>query len=755
MQTTPETKRHHNSYEVKMPEGMPYIVSNELAETASTYGMQAILIVFMTQYLLFTGPQAMVWYHNYVAIADILTIIGAIIADVFLGKYRTIYYSSIIYCFGHIILAIFTNKIGLACGLVLIAIGSAGIVPCVFAHLGDQFDKHNSHLMHKGYSWFYLSINVGSLLLVLLLPYLLDEYNAHFAFLIPGVCMAIAMIIFCKGEKIYVAARPVGLQKYIEALTEKENLKAIGNLAIIFAFGIVFDALYDQASSSWIIQAEQLNRNIDLGFTQITILPAQILVMNPILILIFIPLFTYKIYPFIQKFTKVTHLRKMATGFFLIAASFAVVAYTQTMLDHHQEMGVIWQVLAFILLTAAEILVYVTGIEMAYIYAPRAIKSLVFALYEFAGFLGNELTAAVNNFLQDKSGNLIISTSDYFWYFTYTMLAVAVAFVFYIPRYKGKVYLQKMKTFLPIRSIEHYARVKKINEIIAKIAEKKAAYILLLGAVANRHEPDATIATNQPTYHFLIITKLKKYAKPEKATELKNKILTKLVKRDIGLGEVTITIESLAQFNLRTESNRVLKEGILLYDMSQIKLSEPKQMTKSSRLENAQKDYRHWYSKGINFLKTYRIIKNQLNDNGLLAFFLHQATESFYNCSLMVLAGDKPHSHELQRLNDLLCLELSRFANVFPLHTPKEKECFSLLESSYIDSRYNTDYSISREQLEYLAEKIEDLKELTKEVCDWEIDMLASGKTNNMGLSVSRQLSKLEEEIIEFLNHSQ
>jgi dipeptide/tripeptide permease len=50
-QIIPEVKGGYNSYEVKMPEGMPYIVSNELAETASTYGMQAILVIFMTQYL--------------------------------------------------------------------------------------------------------------------------------------------------------------------------------------------------------------------------------------------------------------------------------------------------------------------------------------------------------------------------------------------------------------------------------------------------------------------------------------------------------------------------------------------------------------------------------------------------------------------------------------------------------------------------------------------------------------------------------
>jgi HEPN domain-containing protein len=106
--------------------------------------------------------------------------------------------------------------------------------------------------------------------------------------------------------------------------------------------------------------------------------------------------------------------------------------------------------------------------------------------------------------------------------------------------------------------------------------------------------------------------------------------------------------------------------------------------------------------------------------------FLHQATESFYNCSLMVLTGDKPHDHELERLNYLLCMESNQFIDVFPYSTKEERECFKLLENGYINSRYKFNYFITNEQLEYLAEKIEDLKEITKEICEKEIESLES-----------------------------
>ncbi len=123
----------------------------------------------MTKYLLnnlgapeFTESQAMVWYHSFYSACYFFPIIGAIIADVFLGKYKTIIALSIVYCLGHLILGLFGTKTGLTFGLALIAIGTGGIKPCVIAHLGDQFNKNNSHLITKAYSWLYFSVSVGA-----------------------------------------------------------------------------------------------------------------------------------------------------------------------------------------------------------------------------------------------------------------------------------------------------------------------------------------------------------------------------------------------------------------------------------------------------------------------------------------------------------------------------------------------------------------------------------------------------------------
>ena len=110
---------------VGMPPGIPYIVANEAAERYSYYGMRAILVIFMTKYLmgrdgqldLMTDEQATAWFHVFVTAVYSFPILGAILSDAFLGKYRTIMLLSIVYCLGHLTLAIDDTRVGLAIGL--------------------------------------------------------------------------------------------------------------------------------------------------------------------------------------------------------------------------------------------------------------------------------------------------------------------------------------------------------------------------------------------------------------------------------------------------------------------------------------------------------------------------------------------------------------------------------------------------------------------------------------------------------------
>ena len=136
-----------------MPKGIPYIIGNEAAERYSFYGMKAILVIFMTKYLMDNNGEvapmsegdAKVWYHLFNSAVYFTPLLGAIIADAFFGKYKTIIGLSLVYCAGHLALALDETRMGLTVGLTLIAIGAGGIKPCVSAHVGDQFGKTNGH----------------------------------------------------------------------------------------------------------------------------------------------------------------------------------------------------------------------------------------------------------------------------------------------------------------------------------------------------------------------------------------------------------------------------------------------------------------------------------------------------------------------------------------------------------------------------------------------------------------------------------
>jgi proton-dependent oligopeptide transporter, POT family len=432
-----------------MPPGIPYIVGNEGAERFSFYGMRSILTLFMTTYLMSANGQLSVmndneatgWFHEFVFGVYFLPILGAIISDGLLGKYRTILSLSVVYCLGHFALALNDTRMGLFLGLLLIAIGSGGIKPCVSAHVGDQFSTGNQHLLSRAFGWFYLSINLGSSVSVYLCPILLNDkaFGPHYAFGLPGLLMLIATVVFWMGRKKFVHI-PRGGLGFVREFFSREGFGAIGRLFIVYLFVAVFWSLWDQSSGGeWTLQA----RNLDLHFLGLTLLPGQVQVANPLLILTLIPLFNYFIYPAIHRVFPLTPLRKIGLGLFLIAASFAVIWWIQIQIDQGAKPSVSWQLLAYVLLTASEVMVSVTGLEFSYTQAPKKMKSVVMATWLFTVALGNQFTAILN-FLIPTLSNLGIDLKHaaYFRFFTLLMLGTAILFVFVARFYRGKTYIQ-------------------------------------------------------------------------------------------------------------------------------------------------------------------------------------------------------------------------------------------------------------------------------------------------------------------------
>lgn len=429
----------------KTPAGIPYILSNEAGERFSFYGMRCILVIFMTQYLLGRGgevdlmseEESKTYFHFFVSAVYFMPLVGALLSDIWLGKYRTILFFSLLYCFGFLALSLDNTRLGLAAGLILIAIGSGVIKPCVSANVGDQFGKTNKHLMSKIYSWFYFSINVGAFISTLSCPILLDRYGPRVAFGVPGVFMMLATLAFWLGRKKFVHI-PAGGAKFIKETFSREGLIALGRLCIIYLFVAMFWALFDQMDSAWVLQAEKLNRNW-LGHQWLS---SQIVAVNPLMILILIPTFSYVIYPAINKVFRLTPLRKISMGLFVAAVPFVICAYAETKIVAGFSPSIAWLILAHVILAAAEVMVSITCLEFSYTQAPKKMKSFIMSVFLLSISLGNVFTALVNVFIQKEDGTSKLAGPSYFWFFTIMMLLTAVVFIFVAATYRGKAYIQ-------------------------------------------------------------------------------------------------------------------------------------------------------------------------------------------------------------------------------------------------------------------------------------------------------------------------
>src|SRR5439155_26053613 len=170
--------------------------------------------------------------HLFFAGVYALPMIGALIADRLLGKYRTILYLSLVYCIGQAVLALGANSLpGVYAGLILIAIGSGGIKPCVSANVGDQFGKANASRLRAVYQIFYFSINFGSFFATILTPFTLDAYGATVAFGIPGVLMLISTVIFWMGrwQFVHVPPKPGGRVGLLDVLSSVSLFMGVGH----------------------------------------------------------------------------------------------------------------------------------------------------------------------------------------------------------------------------------------------------------------------------------------------------------------------------------------------------------------------------------------------------------------------------------------------------------------------------------------------------------------------------------------------
>jgi POT family proton-dependent oligopeptide transporter len=271
----------------------------------------------------------------------------------------------------------------------------------------------------------------------LLTPWLLVHFGTAVAFGFPGVLMLISTIILVVGRNKFVRIPPAGDSIRREVFS-RNGASILLPLIGLYLFVTIFFALYDQSGGDWVLQAGRLDLNV-FGWT---VLASQVQAINPLLILAFIPLFTYVVYPAMNRVFRLTPLRKIGIGLFLTSVAFCIPAWIEMRLAAGATVGVIWQILAYTILTAGEVMVYGTGLEFAYTQAPNKMKSIVMSLFLLAISMGHFMVSAVNWFIRNPDGSAKLEGANYYLFFVALMVVTNIAYIFYAMYFKERRFLQ-------------------------------------------------------------------------------------------------------------------------------------------------------------------------------------------------------------------------------------------------------------------------------------------------------------------------
>jgi uncharacterized protein len=199
------------------------------------------------------------------------------------------------------------------------------------------------------------------------------------------------------------------------------------------------------------------------------------------------------------------------------------------------------------------------------------------------------------------------------------------------------------------------------------------------------------------------------------------------IERKVKSAPLGLIVHTLKEVNEQLQKGHyfftdIREQGILLYNANGKELAEPGNLTEEARREIAQGHFDHWFTSAQRFYYVYETLlteKKWLNES---AFNLHQATERFFACLLLTLTNYLPKTHNIEKLKKYCAEQDLAFADIFPMDDKFHRRSFRRLQRAYIDARYSMHYEITVEELNYLAEEVENLKALVERVCQARVD---------------------------------
>ncbi len=263
-------------------------------------------------------------------------------------------------------------------------------------------------------------------------------------------------------------------------------------------------------------------------------------------------------------------------------------------------------------------------------------------------------------------------------------------------------------------------------ELIKKIIVEgsKAEMVILFGSyargdwVSDRYREGHIMYEYLSDYDILVIVRSDKI---EKNFGVWNEVERKIKEDPEIETPVSLVVDTIHFVNKRlSEGNYfysdIKKEGIVLYDSGEFKLSEPKSLSGNEQKFLQKRDFDFWFQKAQSFKKDYlHNLEDKEYSNA--AFHLHQIAEVLYVAVLLVATGYKPKTHNLEKIENIVTESVPELRNVFPKENPDQKRMFDLLKSFYTDARYRQDFEITKNELDYLFSCTQRLEDLVYTLC--------------------------------------
>jgi proton-dependent oligopeptide transporter, POT family len=396
------------------PRGLSTLFFTEMWERFSYYGMRAFLILYMVHALGFDDKHAGSVYGTYTASAWAAAIFGGIIADRWLGQYKSVLIGGIIIAAGHFTLAFHALPFFYT-GLAFIVIGTGLLKPNVSGIVGSLYETNDAR-RDAGFSIFYMGINLGAALGPFIAGYLAQRVDWHLGFACAGVGMTLGLVQYVLGRKRLQPAVERLERQRREARAEtraagdgrraesgptvggftKSEWKRLGAMAVFFVFAAVFWGAYEQAGSTLNLFGDRYTRTSILGFS----FPSSwFLTVQAIFVIVLAPAFAW-LWMRLGNYEPSTPA-KFAIGLFFIGLSFVFLLLPAFRLQDSPGIRVspFWLIGCYFIQELGELSISPVGLSVFTKLSPVKIVGFMLGVWFLADSVGNKAAGFAAGFI--------------------------------------------------------------------------------------------------------------------------------------------------------------------------------------------------------------------------------------------------------------------------------------------------------------------------------------------------------------------